>query len=499
MLPFEIAIVTCTAAVALIFVIAGKAVGRPLLWILLAGTFGILLWHVDVEWRHWQMWPYLISVCVLAFVFLSRHSSAKKIRFLAAASLALLASSVAAAIVLPMFQLPKATGPYRVGTTVLHLVDRNRPEEYSNDSAARRELNIQVWYPTSATKGKDAPYRRPAETTFLSRYQAAIPTEALEDVPVAVPNGPNAVVVFNHAWNGLRTQDTFETIDLASHGFVVVSIDHTYNAIRTAFPDGRILTAQSGDLDDFRRESPALLFARANRELHTESADDSFVIDTLQQWNADPSNAFYGKLDLSRVGVMGHSFGGAVAVQTAISDDRVRSAINMDGWVFGDFTTTGLQKPLLQMIDDEPFPTPADFASSDPTIHGYACFNGILLASMQTSFEKNGGYLLRMRGAKHMDFSDRPLFSPFRKLTSSGVGNWRSSADDIRSYTLRFFQRTLLSKDVPMSDAAGGDPGLSELTAWPPGQTLPQLRFTGSLQNCGVNVLARNSAVQEHN
>lgn len=492
MLPFEVAVVSCTAAVAFVLVLAGRLILRGILWFVVLSVVGVVVWHARVEVHHWQMWPYLIAICVLASALLFRNPSSRKIRSLGGAALALIASSVTAAIVLPMFQLPKATGPYRVGTTVIHLIDHRRREGYSTNPADRRELNIQLWYPTSAVSGEQAPYRRKAETTFLSSYQAAIPTEAFEDVAIAAPNGPNAIVIFNHAWNGLRTQDTFETIDLASHGFVVVSIDHTYNAMRTAFPDGRVITPRSGDLDDFTRESPAILFERANAELRTESADDSFLLDTLQQWNGDASSPFFRKLDLSRVGVMGHSFGGAVAIQTAISDERVRAAVNMDGWAFGDFTNSGLNKPLLQMTDDTPFPTPANFASADPTVHGYACFDGVLLASLQTSFRKNGGYLLHLRGTKHMDFSDRPLFSPFRKLTSSGTTDWRNTAADIRTYTLRFFQRTLLGSDVPMSGPSSTNPSSVELTEWNAANSAQQVLFHGSLQGCGIAQISSN-------
>ncbi len=381
----------------------------------------------------------------------------------------------------------------------VHLVDRSRRETYSSNPSAVRELNVQFWYPTEAKTGIHAPYRRPSETTLLSMYQAVTLTQAFEDAAVAAPHGENPVVIFNHAWNGLRTQDTFETIDLASHGFVVASIDHTYNAMRTTFPEGRVIVAQSGDLDDFSRETAERLFERANVELRLESADDSFVLDTLQQWNADPSSAFHGKVDASRVAAIGHSFGGAVAIQAAISDDRVRAAVNMDGWTFGDFTSSGLRKPLLQLFSDEPYPTASELASSDPTVRGKACFDGILLESLQASLQKNGGYLLAWRGTKHMDFSDRPLFSPFHKLTSSGVNDWRETASDIRTYTLRFLQRTLLGSDLPMSVGLSANPRAIDITQWGPAHPEPPL-FDGSLGGCGIPQFSKSySLVQKIN
>ena len=444
------------------------------------------------------MWPALLALCLLASALLLKPRSPLAIRALSVVALLLMASSVVASAILPMFQIPAATGPYHVGTVILHLVDDSRHEGYLDNPAARREINIQLWYPTDASTGNRASYRRPAETTLLSRYQSAIATDAIENAPMATPHGANPIVLFNPAWNGLRTQDTFETTDLASHGFVVVAIDHTYNSIRTAFPDGRIVTAQSRDVDDFNRESADVLFARGTAELQTQAADDSFVLDTLQHWNLDPASPYHGRLDLSRVGVMGHSFGGAVAIQTAIADARVRAAINMDGWIFGEFVHTGLRKPLLQMIDDEPFPTVDDFSSSDPTVRGYACFNAIFLTSLQSSFHQNGGELLRFPGAKHMDFSDRPLFSPFRRLTSSGTSDWPFLASQVRSYTLQFFQRALLDQDIFFVDpAVAGKPDAAVLTVWRPGAEPPPVFFSGSLQSCGISYPDKNSLVQK--
>lgn len=498
MLPFEIAILSLSALVALVFVVSGRLVSRLGAGVLSLVAVALVSWHARVEIRHWQMWPCLFSICLLLFVLLTTPRSARVVRSIGGFALLLIAVSATATTILPMFQIPAATGPYHVGTAIVHLVDNSRRENYLHDPNARRELNIQLWYPTDAIQGKHAPYRRVGETTFTSRYQSAIATDAFEDAPMAAPRGPNPIVLFNPAWNGLRTQDTFATMDLASHGFVVISIDHTYNAIRTAFPDGRIVLAQSGDLDDFNRESAERLFERGNGELQTQVADNSFVLDTLQHWNLDAASPYHGMLDLARVGVMGHSFGGSVAIQTAISDPRVRSAINMDGWVFGDFIHAGLNKPLLQMIDDEPFPTEQDFASSDRTVHGYACFNGIFLISLQTSFQNNGGELLRFIGAKHMDFSDRPLFSPVRKLTSSGAGNWQAMASVVRRRTLDFFQRTLLDRETSPSQRPVDLTGVAVFSQWRPGIGSPPKLFNGSLQSCGINDLEKKALLQKN-
>jgi hypothetical protein len=153
------------------------------------------------------------------------------------------------------------------------------------------------------------------------------------------------------------------------------------------------------------------------------------------------------------------------------------------------------------MISDEPYPTDRELASKDPEVHGTACFDGIFVASVQASFQKNGGYLLRLRGTRHMDFSDRPIYSPFRRFTSSGTDDWQTTAADIRSYTLLFLRRTLFGDEQPMSSISSAKSHSVELTEWHAGDPNDPVLFNGSLQSCGVANLPSNfrSVAQQSN
>jgi predicted dienelactone hydrolase len=61
-----------------------------------------------------------------------------------------LAASTALPIMLPVFRFPHPTGPYQIGTLTYHWVDAARPEVFTADPNARRELMVQVWYPAKA-------------------------------------------------------------------------------------------------------------------------------------------------------------------------------------------------------------------------------------------------------------------------------------------------------------------------------------------------------------
>ena len=139
------------------------------------------------------------------------------------------------------FRLPKPTGPYATGTRVEHLVDPVRMETHVAGPARRREIMVQMWYPATPNHEPLASYRRGSETTWLSSYMGVLRTHSYENAAVATSGAPFPVLLFNPAWAGHRTQNTYQVEDLASHGFIVVGIDHTYNSGPVAFPDGRVI------------------------------------------------------------------------------------------------------------------------------------------------------------------------------------------------------------------------------------------------------------------
>ena len=81
------------------------------------------------------------------------------------------------------------------------------------------------------------------ETTPLSSYQSVLWTHARLEGPIASHGHPFPVLLFNPAWTGRRTQNTFLAEELASHGYIVAGIDHTYNSGPVAFPDGRVVNS----------------------------------------------------------------------------------------------------------------------------------------------------------------------------------------------------------------------------------------------------------------
>src|SRR5450755_3638518 len=120
--------------------------------------------------------------------------------------------------------------------------------------------------------------------------------------------------------------------DLASHGYVVVGFDAPYRTLSVAFPDGRVMRRTAENNPESCEELPQAQQADCvNRELAAWTADSAFVLDRLEQLNkSDVSGKFTGRLDMTRVGMFGHSLGGATAAQFCHDDSRCKAGIDVD-------------------------------------------------------------------------------------------------------------------------------------------------------------------------
>jgi predicted dienelactone hydrolase len=241
--------------------------------------------------------------------------------------------------------VPRPTGNSRVGTQLLHWVDDSREDPYRADGT-KRELMVRFWYPTAGnTACTPADYTSAGVLSQFSQLLHTtlpqISTNSCLNAPVA--RGAHPVVVVTPGFTGTFTDYTFLTEDLASRGYVVVAVDHTYEATAVEFPDGRIEQGVFGSsLTRYTRSDPqALTFAVSVR-----LADLRFVLNQLTALNGGGGTAFAGKLDLARIALAGHSLGGLTAVRGVEKDARFRASISLDGFI-PDGLTPPTTKPVL--------------------------------------------------------------------------------------------------------------------------------------------------------
>ncbi len=150
--------------------------------------------------------------------------------------------------------------------------------------------------------------------------------------------------------------------DLASHGYVVVGFDAPYRTGRVVFPDGRLITRTPENNPEL--VSGKEFTRRANKLLAAWTADIAFVLDRLERLNtSDPSGRFARRLDMTRIGVFGHSFGGAQAAQFCHDDERCRAGIDIDGAPLGSVVLAGIHKPFMFLLSDHSHESDARIAS----------------------------------------------------------------------------------------------------------------------------------------
>jgi dienelactone hydrolase len=188
--------------------------------------------------------------------------------------------------------------------------------------------------------------------------------------------------------------------------------------------------------------------------VNNQARDDSFVLDALARLNGDAASPWYRALDFSRVGAFGHSFGGGASVQAAFLDPRIRAAVNMDGWMFGDLWRQNFSRPLLLIYSEQFPPSPevmqAGLKSSDRNKRLVTQLDLADLANVNRTLSTCGGYVAAIRGAKHFNFSDRALYSPFRRLTEAGSIVPGRAYRIIDEYTLAFFNEALNQTPAPL-------------------------------------------------
>ena len=247
----------------------------------------------------------------------------------------------------PVPYLPEPTGPCPVGTTSLWLKDTSRPDPWAAGVSAR-ELMVSLWYPATAPEGPRARYMTPAESELqlTSRDITGVPPDVLSTtrtnaVSDATPAGrPRSLplVVLSPGFTNSRSTLTALAEDLASHGYAVAGIDHTYESYATAFPDGRVTTCLAREVR--RRGGEFWEKVAAGR-----AADVCFVLGELT--GAHPAWPGAALIDPSRMGMAGHSIGGAAAIAAMLADSRIRAGIDMDGTTHAPIPVAGLSRPFL--------------------------------------------------------------------------------------------------------------------------------------------------------
>lgn len=423
----------------------------------------LTMFHLVLEGYRWQMIPvYVLTVFLTVHALAIRPESTGLRAIVSYSSLILLGISTALPILLPVPSIPSPSGPYSVGTRIYELTDAARKEIYSGKDdtcpgtalAARcqgaRRFQIQVWYPADVGPAdKLAPWMTRADVfgpaiaayidmpPFFLDHLALVKTPAYQDAQVTPSGEGYPVILFSHGWNGFNAQNTGQAIELASHGYVVVGVQHTYGAVITVFNDGTIAPNNPSALP---RGVPNDEYEAAAQTLVKQWSDDlAYALEFIETQNRDSNGPFHGSMDLSRVGVYGHSTGGGAAIQFCGTDLRCAALLGMDPFM----------RPVSPTVLENGVMQPSFFMFSQRWGDEVESHNNRLFRKFVTNGPQSLG-MISIAGTAHYDFSDLPLLSPLApRLGLKGPISGKRVTAIINDYLLSFFDYTL--KGVPTS------------------------------------------------
>lgn len=415
----------------------------------------LVIVHIIVEGSRWQMIPaYLLTLALIANnTRLLKHPAVAPPRRSLVLRLVMVFSALLIFILvsqlpglIPVFSLPPPGGGYAVGIVQRVVVDDSRSEAFTPQPDDLRQVPLMIWYPAEVY-----PESRPVDywlgapemsrhltrllrlPFFLLDHLSLVRTNAVENAPLAASQSSYPVILYSHGYRlGYLQQNTSLMETLASHGYIVISVAHPYQAAAT--PD------EQGQLVPFAIEiAPRFSQDAAFREdsLATWTGDLRFVLDLLPHLNRGEIFPFFaGRLDLQRTGIAGMSFGGSAATRLCLTDTRCTALLTLDS-------------PQYEPVLSQPLELPALF---------FAAQNSEYIRREVYEMTTAPSYLITIRDSQHYDFTDLSLVSPLNSAFgfSGGIPGSRMIAI-LNQYSLSFFDRHLKDLPAPLLNGISAD------------------------------------------
>ncbi|MBR3341017.1 MAG: hypothetical protein IKG30_05315 [Clostridiales bacterium] len=362
--------------------------GELILFFIMAALPGI-----DTSFRFIGLIAVLLVRLAAAVIFmLANHKNTKTKKKAAIVLGTLLSISLIGTSILPAFLFTDyegrvLTGPYNVLQSNAIMIDTGRIEEFENDGSYR-EVPVYFFYP----EGTD------------------------DKIPL---------VIFSHGAFGYYQSNASMYMELASHGYVVASIEHPYHSIFTHDSTGKTIVADRKFLNDSMTigssdVSEAEVFEITSEWMKLRLADMNFAIDSIKEGNIN--NWYIDKdqkeeitkvinlIDTAKIGLIGHSMGGAAAVTCGRRDD-ISAVVDLDGTMLGE--NIGINGDEI-LINEEPYHTPLlnlqnqkhHYQAAEAERSGEVFSNNVIIKNADTA------YCTYFINSGHMDFTDLPLFSP---------------------------------------------------------------------------------------
>lgn len=387
---------------------------------------------IDMSFRFTGLFILLVLRIIIAFIgmLLMRNKEDKKKHPAVMVLSALLSAALISESLIPSFVfadydgLP-VSGEYAVAQANAILIDESRTEEFETDGS-KREVPVYFYYPENAPENETFP-----------------------------------LVIFSHGAFGYNQSNFSTYTELASNGYVVISVEHPYHSLFTEDTGGNTIIADASFLNGImmintENVPEETVFELSSEWLELRCDDLNFVVDSVKAVGASLPESWYAEdgqqenilkalamTDKDRIGVMGHSLGGAAAQALGRTRSDISAVIDLDGTMLGE--VTGVENGQDILID-EPYTVP--ILSFDNEEHHFSAIsaeeNGEPYAN--NSLHKNAvcGFRTYIPGSGHMNFTDLPLFSPpLAEMLGTGSVGPSECMMTVNSITLEFFDSYL--------------------------------------------------------
>ncbi len=363
-------------------------------------------------------------------------------------------------------ELPKPLGDFAVGFMETEFTDTARTGIFAFAKDEAREVPVAIYYPCTPGGEPKAGYTVAAAAEFWSKRSLGLVSKKIADVtmpcyvdaPVSDRQSRYPVIFYNHGYFSYMTQNSVLCADLASMGYIVVSVGHPHEACAVRFSDGRVVGHEESLVQAFQKtmdaKSKKLFYKGIMKQTYTDEqllhvltdfyarfkgtavwehvqiwADDNrFVADRLKAAdNPKFAALFAGKLALEKgIGITGHSYGGDTATQVCLSDDRFVCGVNIDAPTYGDYWDQDVRKPFLVFGSD---------------VINYAARSTFTLNSEDS-------YLTVLADTKHMDFTDYIFITRQSKLLGLiGKRDPGFLRETLSRFHIQFFDKYLKNLD----------------------------------------------------
>ncbi|MFS0557696.1 alpha/beta hydrolase family protein [Brevibacillus sp. 179-C9.3 HS] len=442
---FEVMFVILAIGLLWYLIWSRKAPGRLFLWGMPIVLVGTGLFHLIFEKARWQMGPaYLVALIALCMYAARAYRNTikdrawKKSLLLSVPAFLLSTIAICLPFLLPVFSFERPTGAHRVGTANYTWSDNSR---IGSDGTSRK-INVQIWYPTdsssSATPGKyisNLPaFAKAVEEQYgfagkVLSYLEQVETHTYAGASFAADLQEAPVIFLSHGnMLGSRFTNTFQAIELASHGYIVAAVEHPGTAMLSVYPDGSY-----APFIDTSSHLPMKYNVQNDASIPVikeQTQDIEFALQQLMDMSEGVTESpFIHRADFSSVGIIGHSFGGATAVDVLYNNPAFKAGINMDGYLYGEERDKPITQPLMIMnggftlteLEDSPEMKLAEEERRERVL-------------------AQSGVEVDIRQAGHLSFTDFPLYSPLMEALSPEV---RRNHSIINELSRAFMDRNL--------------------------------------------------------